>query len=63
LEPLANAAMMSTLTTLCQWEDETVRERTVHPPSYVVAKKMKSLTLHTHVCLKASLKGLIIVII
>ena len=47
---------MSTLTTYYQWEDETVRERTGHPPSDVVAKKMKSLTLHTHGCLKASLR-------
>src|SRR6218665_153303 len=36
----------------CLWEDETVRERTGHPHSYTVAKKMKSLTLHTHGCLK-----------
>src|SRR6218665_671137 len=34
LRPLANSVMMSTLTTHCQWEDETVRERTGHPPSY-----------------------------
>ena len=33
-----------------QWEDQTVRERTGHPPSYAEAKKMKSLTLHTHCC-------------
>jgi len=39
--------MMSTLTVYCQWEDETVRERTGHPPSYAEAKEMKSLTLHT----------------
>jgi len=32
----------------CQWEDETVKERTGHLPSYTEAKKMKSLTLHTH---------------
>ena len=31
-------------------EDETVRERTGHPPSYAEAKKMKLLTLHTHGC-------------
>jgi len=37
-------------------EDETVRERTGHPPSYAVAKKMKSLTLHTHGCLRAGLR-------
>ena len=30
------------------WENETVRERTGQPPSYTEAKKMKSLTLHTH---------------
>src|SRR6218665_3452131 len=28
LRLLANSAMMSTLTAHCQWEDETVRERT-----------------------------------
>src|SRR6218665_2759757 len=50
--PLANSAMMSKLTTHCQWEDETVRERTGHPPSYAEAKKMKSLTLHTDGCPK-----------
>jgi len=44
---LANSAMMSTLTAVCQREDETVRERSGHPPSYAVAKKMKSLTLNT----------------
>ena len=53
--PLANSAMMITLTAHCQWEDETVRERTGHPPSYAVVKKMKSLTLHTHDCLRTSL--------
>ena len=31
--PLANLAMMSTLTPRCQWEDETVRERTGHRSS------------------------------
>ena len=54
LHLLANSAMMSTLTVNCQWEDETVRERTGHLPSYAEAKKMKSLTLHTHGCLRAS---------
>src|SRR6218665_1761180 len=54
--PPANSAMMSTLTAHCQWEDDTVRERTGHPPSYAVAKKMKSLTLRTHGCLRASLR-------
>ena len=51
-----NSAMMSTLTAHCQWEDETVRERTGHPPSYAVAKKMKLLTLHTHGCPRSSLR-------
>src|SRR6218665_4025679 len=46
----------STLTIQCQWEDETVRERTGHPPSYAEAKKMKSLILHTHGCSRASLR-------
>src|SRR6218665_1071270 len=41
--PLGNLAVMSTLTAHCQWEDETVRERTGHPPSFAEAKKMKSL--------------------
>jgi len=45
--PLANSAMMSTLTVHCQWEDETVRDRTGQLLSYAKAKKMKSLTLHT----------------
>src|SRR6218665_3010 len=48
LRSLASSVMMSTLAARCQWEHETVRERTGHPPSYVVATKMKSLTLHTH---------------
>jgi len=33
-----------------------VGERTGLPPSYDVAKKMKSLTLHAHGCLRASLR-------
>src|SRR6218665_2278974 len=45
--PLANSSMMSTQTVHCKWEDETVRERTGHPPSYTEAKKMKSLILYT----------------
>src|SRR6218665_1535426 len=53
--PIANSAMMSTLTVHCQWEDEMVRERTGHPSSYAEATKMKSLTLHTHGCLWARL--------
>jgi len=48
---LRHSAMLSALTTHCQWENETVRERTGHSPSYAEAKKMKSLTLHTHSCL------------
>jgi len=47
---------MSTLIAHNQWEDETARERAGHPPSYAVAKKMKSLTLHTHGCLGAGLR-------
>ena len=54
--PLANSAMMSTLIAHSQWEDETMRERIGHPPSYAVAKKMKSLTLLTHGCFKAGLR-------
>src|SRR6218665_117771 len=50
--------MMSkpTPTAHCQREDDTVRERTGYPPSYAEAKKMKSLTLHNHGCLRASLR-------
>ena len=48
--------MMSTLAIHCQWEDEMMRERNGHPPSYAGANKMKSLTLHTHSCIKASLR-------
>jgi len=33
------SAPPSTLTALCQWEDETSRQRTGHPPSYAKAKK------------------------
>ena len=47
---------MSTLTAHCQLEDEKVRERTGHPLSYAETKKMKSLTLHAHGCLRASLR-------
>src|SRR6218665_2824430 len=39
-----------------KWEDETARERTGHSPSYAEARKMKSLTLHTHGCPEASLR-------
>jgi len=56
---------MSTLTVHCQWEDETVRERTGHAPSYAKAKKMKSMTLHAHGCLipMASLKDFAILLL
>jgi len=47
--------MVSTLTTLCQWEDEMTREGTGHLTLYAEDKKMKWLTLHTH----GWLKGLI----
>src|SRR6218665_40474 len=57
LRLLANSAMMSALTICCQWEDEMVRERIGHLPSYAEAKKAKSLTLHTHGCSRAILKG------
>jgi len=43
--PIANSAMMSTLNVHCQWEDEMVRERTGHPPSYAETKKIKLLIL------------------
>src|SRR6218665_1662434 len=46
---------MSTLTVHCQWEDEMAKERTGHLPSYAEAKKMKSLTLHTHSCFRVRL--------
>ena len=56
LRPLANSATMNMLTEHCQLGDEMARERTGHPPSSAVAKKIKSLTLHTHGCSWASLK-------
>ena len=46
--PPAKSVVMSTQTVYCLWEDETAMERTCHPLSYAEAKKMKSLTLHTH---------------
>src|SRR6218665_1970027 len=52
----ANSAMMSTFSVRCQWDVETAKERTGHPPSYAEAKKMKLLTLHTHGCPRASLR-------
>src|SRR6218665_1605820 len=38
LPPPAKSAMRSTLTVHCQWEDETMRERTGYPPSCAKAK-------------------------
>ena len=52
--PLANSARMSTV--CCRREDETAMQRTGHPPSYAEAKKIKSLTLQTHSCPRASLR-------
>ena len=46
--PSQPSSMRNTTTARCQWEDETMRERTGHPPSHAEAKTMKSLTLHTH---------------
>src|SRR6218665_1887752 len=37
--PIANSAMISTLTSHCQWEDEIVRERTGHLPSNAEVKE------------------------
>jgi len=37
--PIANSAMINTLTVHCQWEDETARERTGNPPLQAEAKK------------------------
>jgi len=54
--PLANSAMMSTLTVHCHWKDEMVRERAGHPQSNAEAKKMKSLTPCAHGYPRASLK-------
>ena len=56
LHSLTNSAILSTLTLRSRWEDETARERIGHPLAYTKAKKMKSLTLHTHGCLRTSLK-------
>ena len=56
LHPVASSAMLSAPTVHRRWEDETLRERTGHPPTYAKAKRMKSLTLHTHSCHTASLK-------
>ena len=52
LHPIANSAM----TAHCQWEDETTREGTSHPPSYAEATKKKWLTLHADDCPRASLR-------
>src|SRR6218665_2492372 len=45
--PKPTQDIMSAPTIHCKWEDETVRERIGHP-SDAEAKKMASLTLHTH---------------
>src|SRR6218665_1238831 len=37
--PLASSAVVSMLTVQCQWEEETVRERTGHQPSYEAEAK------------------------
>ena len=42
---LENSAMMSTSTVHCRWEDETVMEKTGHPPACAKAKKMNLLAL------------------
>jgi len=49
--------MMSTLTTHCRQEDEKARERNGHPFLFADARKMKSLTLHTHGCIIYSLSS------
>ena len=54
--PSQMTSMLSTLTIHCQWGDEMARERTGHPLLYAKSKKMKSLTLHIHGCLRASLR-------
>ena len=59
-----NLAVMSTLTVhrlyTGRWKGERVRERFGHPPLFAEAKKMKSLTIHTHGCLRDSLiKGML----
>ena len=55
--PLANSAKTSTLAGHFQLEDETVREKAGHPPSYAEAKAIKSLKLHSHGCPRDSLRG------
>lgn len=54
--PLGNSAMMSTPTIHCFWEDEKV-EWTNHLPSNAEILKMKSITLHTCGCLRASCRS------
>jgi len=53
--PLADSSVTSQPAVQCWWEDETARKRTPHPPPYAEAKKLKSLTLHNHGCLRTSL--------
>ena len=49
--PIRNYAMMSTPTTHCWWEVDTLRERTGRPPTYAEIKNTKSLKFHTYSCL------------
>ena len=55
--PLANVSIMSALTVHCWLEGEPARERTSSPSLiYSEAKKMKSVTLHTLICLSGQQK-------
>ena len=56
LRPIANSAMMNTLTVHCRWEDETAG-MIGYLPSCAEAEKMQSLTFHTLGCLSVSLSG------
>lgn len=52
---IVNSTMRSALTVhcpTCPCENEMARERTDHKPPYAKARKMKSLTLHNHGCIK-----------
>lgn len=37
--PLAKSSIMSMLTVHCQWEDQTAKKGTGHPPSFSKANK------------------------
>src|SRR6218665_1512649 len=53
--PSASPSQLSfPLTLLCSYEIETARKRTGHLASYVDVKKIKSLTIHTHGCPRAT---------